>query len=283
MPVGKYTIIYEAGGVRCKLCKVMFGSDGSYYVTSPYHPAEKAFLCKLTVNYTLDESAVSFSELIDYGSVEDDDHRLKLSHHPDGFIQFSGQGIVSGIDEQGQIRGMGVRSWPLTQPVKGPAFAIAMRGIEHFQVVERVSSEDCVFTEQGVVPMPGDGPLTFALEGHYFPALWRRFVQLEPDGTYSISVSHPNGAVLRLKVLFPPKRSPIQGFLGMELYTEVGDVETPTPSFILSSSTENLRCNEQGEQLGDQISCVYPREFSPAGRDLNFRPTVTTSEHESQS
>ncbi len=278
MPVGKYTIVYETGGVRRKLCKVLFGSDGSYYVTSPYHPAKKVFLCKMPVNYAYNDFEVPFNELLDSGSAEDDDHRLKLSHHPDGLIQFSGQGIVSGLDEQGQIKGMGVRSWPLTQPPRGPAFIIGMRGVEHFQVAEKASKGDCLFTEQDVIPIPGVDALVFVLEGHYFPPLWRRFAQLEPDGTHSISVVYPAGGVLPLKVLFPPERSPIQGFLGMELYTEVDDLEMPSPSFILSSSTGNLRKNEQGEKLGDQIACFYPREFSPIGRSLDYRPAPVTTD-----
>jgi hypothetical protein len=278
MPIGKYTIVYETGGIRYKLCKIWFGSDGSYYVTSPYHTAEKAYLFKATINYAHTDFEIAFSEMLELGSVEDGDHRLKLSHHPDGFIQFSGQGIVSGIDEQGQIRGMGIKSWPLAYPVRGPAFSVTVHGIEHFQVIEEVSKGDCVFTEQEVIPIPVAGSLVFGLEGYYFPALWRRFAQPEPNGTHSIRIVHPSGAVLPLKVLFPSERSRTQAFLGIEMHTDVSVPGTPSPSFMLSSSTGNIRHNEQGERLGDAIFCVYPREFASIGRSLDYMPAPPTTD-----
>jgi hypothetical protein len=274
MATDKYTVVYEAGGIRRKLCKIWFGSDGSYYVTSPYHPAEKALLLKATVKYGSgsDDWAISFDEALDLASAEDDDKRIKLSPHPDGFVQFSGQGIVSGLDAQGQIRGVGVRSWPLNNPCRGPAFGLAIRGIEQFRLADadKISDEVCLFTEQLVVPGPGANLLV--LEGHYFPALWRRFVQPGPNGTHSIDIVHPAGAVLHLRALFPPERCPAQGFLGVELYGDVGDPETPVPSFILSGSTGNLQCNEKGELLGDSIYCLYPRGAVRARRNVDFPP-----------
>lgn len=67
---------------------------------SPYHPSKEAVVFIATVNYTLETMDISFDELIDVASVEDDQQRLKLSHHLSGFIQISGQGIISGLDEQ---------------------------------------------------------------------------------------------------------------------------------------------------------------------------------------
>jgi hypothetical protein len=40
--------------------------------------------------------------------MEDDEYRLKLSHHPDGFVQFSGHGIKSGRNADGTPKGLGV-------------------------------------------------------------------------------------------------------------------------------------------------------------------------------
>ena len=47
----KHTVVISAKGKSHKICKVWYGSDGSYYVTVPYHPANKAILLKQTVNY----------------------------------------------------------------------------------------------------------------------------------------------------------------------------------------------------------------------------------------
>lgn len=68
-----YTVIYEQNGANYKLCKILFGADGSYYVTSPYHPAQKALLVKCTVNYNLDRMKFRFDEAIDLASAEDDE------------------------------------------------------------------------------------------------------------------------------------------------------------------------------------------------------------------
>lgn len=37
-----YTIAYENGDTCVDLCRIVFGGDGSYYVTAPYHPAKHA-------------------------------------------------------------------------------------------------------------------------------------------------------------------------------------------------------------------------------------------------
>jgi hypothetical protein len=88
----KYTVIYERDGERYKLCKIFFGNDGSYYVTSPYHPAEGAVLFKATVNYALDEMEVSLEQALDVAAAEDDEKR---------------------INRQGVVALGGVRTWRL--------------------------------------------------------------------------------------------------------------------------------------------------------------------------
>lgn len=120
MTGGKYTILFERVDGRYKICKVWFGKDGSYYVSVPYHPAKKAFLCKQTMNYdtsvvyTIDGGDfLPISEALDVAS--SDNKRIKLSHHPDGFIQFSGSGVISGKRPDGIIKGMGIQSWRLLQ------------------------------------------------------------------------------------------------------------------------------------------------------------------------
>ncbi len=269
---GKYTVLYEKGGECYKLCKIIYGPDGSYYVTSPYHPSTEAVLGVQTVNYALSEMTFSAEETIDTASADDDERRLKLSHHPDGFVQFSGQGITSGKDSAGNIRGIGVMSWPLDEPVPGPAFSLSMSGLEQFQRASKIKDTPLLFTDQEITSMPS--PTLFALEGYYLPALWRRFVREKEDGTKTISLSHPAGAVLELKVIFPPEQCALQNFIGLELYTYpvVPESEGINSGFALSGSTGNLRKNDQGQTLGDGIFCVYPRGSATlTRRSLNFQ------------
>jgi hypothetical protein len=228
-------------------------------------------LAVLTVNYALSETEISLEETTDLASVDDDARRLKLSNHPDGLVHFSGQGILSGKDSAGNIRGIGVMSWPLYEPVPGPAFSLSMFGLEHFERANKIKDTPLLFTYAEIASMPG--PNVFALEGYYLPALWRRFVRVKEDGSKTISLSHPAGAVLELKVIFPPEQCALQNFIGLELYTYTAGPESEglTSGFALSGSTGNLRKNEQGETLADGIFCVYPRRSATlARRSLNF-------------
>ncbi len=266
----KYTIIYDKDGTGYKLCKIFFGNDGSYYVTSPYHPAEGAVLFKQTVNYALSEMEFSYEEAIENAAAKDDEKRIKLSHHPDGFLQFSGEGIVSGRDREGNIRGMGIMSWPLDRPARGPAFGLSMSGLEQFEKVTRVRDTPCVFRHDELTIVPGRH--VFALEGYYLPALWRRFVRVRPDGTRVVPLVHPAGVIVELKAIFPSERCARQAFLGLEMYTvPLAEDEVSGPSFAISGSTGNLRRNEQGQLLGDGIFCRYPHDSGiPIRRSLDY-------------
>lgn len=166
-PPGNYLVVYEDNAATYKLCRIWYGGDGSYYVTSPYHPAKEAFLYKATVNYARSEMEIPISELVETAAFDDNKRRLKLSHHPDGFVQFSGEGIVSGKDKDGKIRGIGVVSWPLEMPVRGPAFGVTIVGIKRFVRAESIDENVCKFTHREVCLMPG--PVKFSLEGYYFP------------------------------------------------------------------------------------------------------------------
>ena len=267
MNYGKYTIVFQKEGATYKLCKVWFGVDGSYYVTSPYHPDGRAFIMKLRINYSLQEMKIALEDAIDTAGIDDDYRRLKLSHHPDGFVQFSGQGILSGRDANGNIRGMGVMSWPLSNPVRGPAFSLVIKGIEGFDSPSTDLSSAIVFKEEEQVPIPSADMLI--LEGHYFPSMWRRFVQVEPDGTHSISVMHPAKAILKLKVLFSSEKCALDGFIGLKLYT----ARAPSGSllsFSLTGPTGNARRNLEGQVTADSIQCMYPRGDLQVKRSLEY-------------
>jgi hypothetical protein len=274
---GSYRVVVEAGGRWHKVCRIIYGRDGSYYVTSPYRQGEAAALMKTTVNYAKSSVQVALTEAIDTASIEDAQRAAKLSHHPDGLVQFSGPGITSGRDPQGQARGMAVESWPLDEPVAGPAFGLTLRGLDRFEAHDgREEVGDVMFAQSAIDPLPG-APLIYVLEGHYFPALWRRFVRTARDGAKTVEVLHPAGVVLSLRVLWPPDECDRQGFLGIELYTDFQDEDAPDPAhgFILSGSTGNLRRNDEGELLGDGVYCIAPREGFPVRRSLDYgKPSV---------
>jgi hypothetical protein len=271
MPAGHYLITYREADRTHKLCRVWFGGDGSLYVTSPYHPATEAVLVQATVNYSVGEMEFSLHEAIDVAGVDDPERRLKLSHHPDGFIQFSGEGVLSGRNPDGSPKGVGVMSWPLDRPVRGPALGVTVVGVERFaEHDERRASrgETVVFDSADVPELPGATDLRF--EAYYFPAIWRRFVRVE-NGQPVIGLVHPAGVVIPLRVLFPQASCERQAFLGVELYRGVGEWVGFDTGFLLSSSTGNLRRNDRGEWLGDALYCMYPREGMSVRRSADYR------------
>lgn len=263
-----HTIVLNDGETYYKLCKIIYGADGSIFITSPYHPSKEAIVFLATVNYALQEIEVPFEEFIDAASIDDDNKRLKLTHHTSGLIQVSGEGITSGIDENGNIKGIGIRSWPLESPVRGPAFGATIYGFEHFKQVTKIGKDFHIFSIHPYQKIQGFRALS--IEGHCFPAHYRRFVREDAQGHQFINVTHPSGMVMPLRIAFPPVSCVCQSFPGIELYFTYGAEDQPIPSYYLSSSTGNLRRNEKGHLLGDNVSVMYPRQDIPVRRDLNF-------------
>jgi hypothetical protein len=266
---GQWRVVYVNDHGRFKLCQIFFGRDGSYYVTSPYHPAAKALLMKATVNYNVGSMTVPFEEALDLAGIDDEEKRVKLSHHRDGFLQFSGQGVTSGRDVDGTIRGVGVMSWSLESPVYGPAFGVSVRGVEQFERATELEAGDIEVREDAIPSVPGfaSNEQVLVLEGFYFPPLWHRFTRRR-DGVERLSIVHPSSAVLELRVLAASDRCDWPGMIGIELRREPMVDSGPSPSFIVSGSTGNLRRNEDGDLLGDGIFCFYP------GGDIGRRRTL---------
>lgn len=270
----KHTVLVERAGTLHKLCKLIYGRDGTYMVTCPYHPEKRALLLKSTINYDVNRDFIPFDAALELAVLQDDERRLKLSHHPDGFLQFSGDGVVSGRDENGQPKGIGIQSWPLTMPVSGPSFAFVFRGVEAFEAALKEGPNSIVFRTGDQPPPDSSRDDGLALEGFYLHPFWKRFLMWN-QGQPLVLLSHPSGGILPLRVVLPPPECQLSGFIGLNLAANPrvdGLRETPSPSFILSSSTGNLRRNEYGQLLGDQLACMYPAADYPVRRILNYSP-----------
>lgn len=230
----RYTILYRSGDALIKLCKIIFGRDGSYYVTCPYHPHNRASVFKAEIRFADNEQDIHFDDVLDLATLDDDDRRLKLSHHPDGLVQFSGEGVVSGLDSAGSIRGIGTFSWPLALPTAGPAFALAMTGIDEFaRSPDPVGDGDVVFDADEVELF--EEPVQFILEGYYLPPLWRRFLRRE-RGDLIVWLAHPSRAILKLKAILAPSDCDLPGGIGLELYSLPATSEEQS-GFFLSGPT----------------------------------------------
>jgi hypothetical protein len=265
----RFTVAIQKGAEIYKLCKIIFGRDGSYFVTAPYHSNDRAVLYKATVNYSIREQKIARGGFTDIAVANDDEHRIKLSHHPDGFVQFSGHGIISGPN----ANGISVKSWPLSQPARGPAFAITITGFENFHKSDKQNRDFILFDRDAENLLPDAN--TYVVEGHYLPASMRRFIRLNNFGQPVVSVAHPSGMVLTLRVLIDSDYFNGPGFLALEFYSSKEEEPFEGGSFVFSSPTGNIRTNEKGEKLGDALYCVYPPPPGYDGeRSLNYSSEV---------
>ena len=81
------TIIVCKRGISYRLCKVWFGTDGSFYVTVPYHPARKALFTKATVDYTAAGAQIlAANDALEIALLDDDDARRSCPTIPMGSV-----------------------------------------------------------------------------------------------------------------------------------------------------------------------------------------------------
>jgi hypothetical protein len=251
-----YTVAYRRDGVCVDLCRLIFGGDGSYYVTAPFHPLNRALAGVYTVNYAK-KTLAALSDAIELALLDDDERRLKISHHPDGFLQFSGEGIRSGRDESGKPRGIGVTSWPLDNPTFGPSFSLIFSDAIACGRESVPASNHVVFDESSLLHMR-KGMSGLRITGYYLPVRWREFVYRTDDGAYWLHLLHPNGQALkRLRVVLASVDAGQPGLIGLEALPHGVNSLDGNPVFVLSTSTGNLRRDEEGDLLGDQLMCFY--------------------------
>jgi Tfp pilus assembly protein PilF len=278
MATSRYTVIYETNaGVRHKLCRVLLMADGSYGITVPYHPSEQVTLIRQVINYP-NRDARAEEDPIEMAVVGDDEHRLKLSHHPDGFVQFSGTGIRSGRNPDGSAKGLGMRSFPLGQPTAGPAYGVTIFGPEAFTEAGAARKGDLVFREADLHRSERSGGLI--IEVYCLPGRWRRFVRMR-DGVPVVWINHPSGATLELIACMGPGKGWEHGFVGVDLWSLPLASEVSS-GFMLASPTANLHYNGDEELEGEALYAIYPPTIPLVGGtpiDLAFPPRNDPAYH----
>jgi len=130
-----------------KLTKIVAYKTGGFCVLVPYHKEKKGWLIKASIDYS---QSGTTSRHIGTGIKFSADDRVKLSYHPDGFVQFSGEvggRIISGRDpDSGEIKGLGTLTQPLNNPIiTGPSFAVSIWGLDEFDLLPP-DENACLFT-----------------------------------------------------------------------------------------------------------------------------------------
>lgn len=245
----------------------MLGKDGSYYVTAPYHEARSASAIIHTVYYERRRSTTTPEMRIDIGLLADDKKRLKLSHHPDGFAQFSGDGIVSGRNEQGQPKGIGIMSFPLSRPPRtGPSFSCTVLGLEGFDSGNTGKNNAINFENEDVPPLSGADGLV--LEGSYFTSDWRKYL-FEREGFWYLEMQHNMNTIIRYRALLSTSKSLC--FIGIRFIRYDVKMADHKSGFILSGPSTNVRTID-GERMADGIFCSFPSQDAgeQSSRILDF-------------
>ena len=143
-------ICLEKDNCIYKISAVYLSADGSFKLDVPYCPYKEAFLTKITPNY----KSPTKRYLIKIAEQNfTSKSRPQLSIHSSGFVQFSGHGILSGIDDKtGTAKGLGVFSSPLSTPVQsGPTAGITFWGVEFFEKLLSKRKTDLIIKESQII------------------------------------------------------------------------------------------------------------------------------------
>jgi hypothetical protein len=135
-----------AGGPLYRIAKIVGPADGGFALYPSMHIDAPGCVMKNPVDYNqIGTIKIPYREVRRKFTARTP---VKLSYHPSGFAQFSSAGgnILSGTTESGQIKGIGIYTSPLSQPIRsGPAAGILTWGIEDFNVEIDVESGVLIF------------------------------------------------------------------------------------------------------------------------------------------
>lgn len=96
-------------------------------------------------------------------------------------------------------------------------------------------------------------------------------MQSTPAGKV-MRLAHPSRAVITLRIIAAPERCAIPGLIGLECYTDYGEVDLAAneAGLIIGGSSGNLRYSDDGELLGDGIFAAIPPGNIEAARSGNY-------------
>lgn len=139
-------ICLEKDGCVYKISSITLLSDGSFKLDVPYCQFKEAFLTKITPNYKSPTKRYLVKISEKNFTLRS---RPQLSIHSSGFVQFSGPGVLSGVDKKTGIpKGLGVYSAPLSTPVQsGPTAGISFWGLEFFEKLLSKRKTDLIINE----------------------------------------------------------------------------------------------------------------------------------------
>jgi len=242
-------------------------------VVTPYHNARSGYLMIMPVDYNKGGAfQVGYEEVTAFSAND----RVKLSYHPDGFVQFSGEiggTIISGKDPTtGQPKGIGLKINPLSRPISsGPTFGVTVWGLGEFEQTKEGTKNVLVFEEsdwyyRGCSPSSATG---WAVEFFVFPSrYWSAARKTRRGFTLSLSfyAFEAGMGVIEMRIIeLPDQPIFLAGF--------VSRCRTSFPSssgWVLSGPGERSATG-----LGRNLSAHYPKfDFSKPTTPLDRKKEV---------
>jgi hypothetical protein len=147
MSVNRKKICLEENGIIYHITSIYLLPDGSFKIDLPHCPYTEGTIIKF--RYKHDTPGLSTTKNKDLIQNFTSNSRPQLSIHASGFTQFSGPGIISGVDENKLAKGVGIYSNRLVNPIQsGPTSIILFWGLENYKTIKHVTSEDILITQK---------------------------------------------------------------------------------------------------------------------------------------
>jgi hypothetical protein len=234
-------VIADGDTTPRRISKIVTLNDGGYAVLAPYHAAREGWLAKHQIDYR--KMGLSWAQLDQMIHFVADD-RVKLSHHWDGFVQFSGESqgkIVSGRDPfSGEPRGLGLMSAPIRVPITtGPTFGLMIWGIEDF-AEHKATPQDITFGATDIYYRIGtpDECSSYLIEGWVFgEQMWAGVRGPRSDFRLSVGFRNFQGTGANLEFRVIPLEPPSRQFLGIMIARMAEISPHPRASFSIAQAT----------------------------------------------
>ncbi len=175
-----------------------------------------------------------------------------------------------GLNEDGSVKGIGVKTRPLAEVGKGPAFGVSVQGVEDFEEIKSPKDGDMVFDSSDLYSIFDLETNGFTFEGHYLQPQFRRFIRTDHRGVKVFSMTHFwKDALLTMPVIESPSNSEYPGFLAIEAFR--ASLNYGESGFSLGGPGENERLSPNGNRIADLICCQYPRHSDKKHRrNVNY-------------
>lgn len=194
----KCNILLNEGLLRVKVSKIIFYRNHTgFSLLAPYHSEKNGYLFKMRRNLNKDsneEFKISWDDTIPFSAKD----RVKLSIHPDGFVQFSGENpgkIISGRDKvSGEIKGLGILTSPLSYPINGPTFALQVWGLKDYKKDSSKTPVNAEFYEHDYEYRLAtkENWNSYIIEGFVFPLFFLNFSYINIRGERVLSYTNPS-------------------------------------------------------------------------------------------